>query len=286
MENDKPTTGRPVIEGIEFVEYATRQPEAFGAVLEAMGFRPVARHRSRNVLLYRQGDVNVIINSDARALAREPGARADVVLKALALRVGDAGEAYRHALECGAHPLTSRAGPMELNIPGIHGPGGAVLFLLDRRAGVPFYWVDFLPLQDADFNVPPVAGVHFFGVVQYILQGETDKWCDFYGQMLGFTRLAEGVHFGVLPRGAIMKSACGGVFMQFVEPPAGSDFVHWQEGFVRVGLGVPDVERAVAELEARGIRFVDASLLGNREMGALTCTLVGGTQFELVHHEV
>ncbi|MBT9498275.1 MULTISPECIES: VOC family protein [Zoogloea] len=278
-------TGEPEIEGIEFVEYATARPKEFGVALQAMGFRPVARHRSRDVLLYRQGDVNVIVNADPKAVASEDlEAGSEVMLKALAIRVPDAGVAYTRALACGGQPVPSRAGPMELTIPGIQGPGGAVLFLLDRRAGVSFYEVDFLPLADAQFDVPALSGLHFFGIVQYILAGETDHWCNFYERVLGFAPLPEGVRFGVLPRGAIIRSACGRFFLQFIEPPAGAEDAHWREGFNRVGLGVPDVEKTVAELESRGIHFVDSSLLGNRELGALTRTLVGGTQFELVHH--
>lgn len=278
-------TGAPKIEGIEFVEYATARPKEFGVALQSMGFRPVARHRSRDVLLYRQGDVNVIVNADPKAVASEDlEAGSEVMLKALAIRVPDAGVAYTRALACGGQPVQTRSGPMELNIPGIQGPGGAVLFLLDRRAGVSFYEVDFLPLADARFDVPALAGLHFFGIVQYILAGETDHWCNFYERVLGFAPLPEGVRFGVLPGGAILRSACGRFFLQFIEPPVGAEDAHWREGFNRVGLGVPDVAKTVAELEARGIHFVDSSLLGNRELGALTRTLVGGTQFELVHH--
>jgi 4-hydroxyphenylpyruvate dioxygenase len=275
----------PEIEGIEFVEYATARPKEFGEALKAMGFRPVARHRSRDVLLYRQGDVNVIVNADPKAVASEDlEAGSEVMLKALAIRVPDAGVAYKRALACGGQPVPTRSGPMELNIPGIQGPGGAVLFLLDRRAGVSFYEVDFLPLADAQFDVRALAGLHFFGIVQYILTGETDHWRSFYQRVLGFVPLPDGVRFGVLPRGAIIRSACGRFFLQFIEPPAGAEDAHWREGFNRVGLGVPDVAQAMAELESRGIHFVDSSLLGNRDLGALTRTLVGGTQFELVHH--
>lgn len=120
-------TGEPEIEGIEFVEYATARPKEFGVALQAMGFRPVARHRSRDVLLYRQGDVNVIVNADPKAVASEDlEAGSEVMLKALAIRVPDAGVAYTRALACGGQPVPSRAGPMELTIPGIQGRGGAV----------------------------------------------------------------------------------------------------------------------------------------------------------------
>ncbi|NBW51507.1 MAG: 4-hydroxyphenylpyruvate dioxygenase, partial [Betaproteobacteria bacterium] len=81
------------LEGIEFIEYATSKPQALGQVLEAMGFRPIARHRSREVLLYRQGDVNVIVNAHGRgaALTEKP------VIAAIALRVQDASAAYQRA---------------------------------------------------------------------------------------------------------------------------------------------------------------------------------------------
>lgn len=272
------------IEGIEFVEYATTRPKEFGASLVAMGFSAVAKHRSREVVLYRQGEMNVIVNSDAKALEGESKAGADVVLKALAIHVQDADLAYRHALECGGTPVPSHAGPMELNIPGIQGPGGAVLFLLDKRAGVSFYEVDFLPLPDAQFDVPAIEGMHFFGIVQYIFMNETQRWSNFYQRLFGFLSLPEGTRFGVMPRGIIMKSACERFFLQLIEPPAGAEDAHWQEGFNRIGLGVPDVARTVTALESRGIQFVNSAMTGNRDLGALTRTLVGGTQFELVHH--
>ena len=56
------------LDGIEFIEYATSKPQALGQVLEMMGFRPVARHRSREVLLYRQGAINIIVNAQRRRM--------------------------------------------------------------------------------------------------------------------------------------------------------------------------------------------------------------------------
>ena len=82
------------LDGIEFIEYATAQPQAFGTLLEQMGFQPVARHRSREVLLYRQGGMNLIVNSH-QAQGAAP------VISAVALRVRDAGFAHRHCLELG-----------------------------------------------------------------------------------------------------------------------------------------------------------------------------------------
>lgn len=111
------------IDGIEFIEYATAQPLALGALLEQMGFVATARHRSREVTLYRQGTMNVIVNAEPDALPRAGTEAQSTLLSAIALRVRDAGAAYRHAIDLGAWAIQTRAGAMELNIPGIHGVG-------------------------------------------------------------------------------------------------------------------------------------------------------------------
>ena len=99
------------------------KPQALGQVLEMMGFRPIARHRSREVLLYRQGDMNVIVNAHAGGQARAVRPAETPVIAAIALRVRDAAAAYRHAIERGAWVVPSNVEVMELNIPAIHGVG-------------------------------------------------------------------------------------------------------------------------------------------------------------------
>ena len=88
--------------GIEFIEYATSAPQALGQLLETLGFRPVARHRSREVMLYRQGAMNIIVNAHATELPRAAQPSTTPVIAAIALRVRDAGAAYRRALDRGA----------------------------------------------------------------------------------------------------------------------------------------------------------------------------------------
>ncbi|RZJ08178.1 MAG: 4-hydroxyphenylpyruvate dioxygenase, partial [Haliea sp.] len=111
------------LDGIEFIEYATAKPQALGQVLEMMGFRPVARHRSREVMLYRQGGMNVIVNAHVPALPDAASGSDKPVIAAVALRVRDAAAAYTRALNRGAWAVPSRVEVMELNIPAIHGVG-------------------------------------------------------------------------------------------------------------------------------------------------------------------
>ncbi len=120
------------IAGIEFIEYATSRPQALGQVLENMGFRPVARHRSREVTLYRQGGMNLVVNAspdDARVSGTVDG---QPVISAVAFRVQDALKAHTRCLELGAWGVASHAQAMELHIPAIHGPGSRRSYFVDR----------------------------------------------------------------------------------------------------------------------------------------------------------
>ena len=113
------------LDGIEFIEYATTRPQALGQVLEMMGFRPVARHRSREVLLYRQGGMNVVINAHAGDRPTHRAPTETPVITAVALRVRDAAAAFRRAIDRGAWAVPTQVAVMELNIPAIHGAGAS-----------------------------------------------------------------------------------------------------------------------------------------------------------------
>lgn len=262
------------MDGIEFIEYATAEPLAFGALLERMGFAPVARHRSREVLLYRQGGMNLIVNAGAGA-SREPS------LSAIALRVRDAGFAHRHAIDLGAWDMPTRASAMELHIPGIHGVGDSLVYFVDRYQDFSIYDVDFV-FHAGERERAAIAGLHWFGVVQAILGDRTRDWLDFYQALFGFTVLPEGRYFGVLPKGTLLQSPCRKFYLQLIEPPPGAEETHWDEGLVRVGLGAPDVPAAVGALQRRGVVFVDRGALQPSEKGALTQVYLGGVTFELV----
>ena len=270
------------IDGIEFVEYATREPLKFGAVLEMLGFALVARHRSREVLLYRQGGMNVIVNADA-AVTGGSETVAPPALMALALRVRDASYAYRHTVDLGAWPIPTRAGAMELNIPGIHAVGESIIYFVDRYQDFSIYDVDFKFLPGADHHPPALAGLHFFGVVQAIGAGRTDEWLDFYGHLLGFRPLPEGQYFGILPKGMLLESPCKKFYLQLIEPPPGAEDIVWDEEWLRLGLGAPEVLAATRLLRERGVVFVDRESLHTSEKGALTQFYLDGVAFEFVH---
>lgn len=267
------------IEGIEFIEYTTPRPQALGQVLESLGFRPVARHRSREVLRYVQGDMNIIVNSHGLP----PGTSEVPQIAAVALRVRHASEAWRRAVDLGAWPVSVSIEPMELHIPGVHGVGVSRLYFIDRWREFSIYDVDFIPIPTVQKEVASTAGLHWFGVVQYIGFGRSDDWCEFYRSLFGFTVLPAERRFGILPGGAILASPCGTFFFQLVEPAPDAEDTE-DERLQRVAFGAPRVADAVTALNARGVNFVEAPELHTETHGALTAAMLGGLMFELVQH--
>lgn len=271
------------IDGIEFIEYATTRPQALGQVLETMGFRPIARHRSREVLLYRQGDMNVIVNAHVTARARAVQPRETPVIAAVALRVRDAAAAYRHVVNAGAWAVPTHVEVMELNIPAIHGVGASRIYFVDRYRDFSIYDVDFTLIPTVDPRPPALAGMRWFGIVQYIGADRTADWTEFYAELFGFRSLPDDERYGILPKGRILQSPDGSFFLQLIEPRPGALDIEPEETLHRVGLGVPDVLKAVALLRERGVRFVEMGGVHSDPRGALTEGQLGGVMFELVH---
>jgi 4-hydroxyphenylpyruvate dioxygenase len=273
------------LDGIEFIEFSTAKPQAMGQVLEMMGFRPVARHRSREVLLYRQGDMNIIINAHAGGLPRSVQPNDTPVIAAIALRVRDAASAYRYALDRGAWTVPTHVEVMELNIPAIHGVGASRIYFVDRYRDFSIYDVDFTLIPTVDPKPPALTGLHWFGVVQYIGNDRMEDWTEFYGELFGFKALPDGERHGILPKGRVLKSPCGSFYLQLIEPEPGILEVDGEESLQRVGLGTPDVLASVKALRERGVGFVESQGVHSETRGALTQSYLGGAMFELVHHE-
>src|SRR5690242_8836786 len=149
-------------DGFEFVEYTAPDPELLGALFEQLGFTAVARHRSKDVILYRQGRINFIVNREpdsfAQSFARVHGPSAC----AFAMRVKNSAKAFERAIELGAKPIQGKVGPMELNIPAIQGIGGSLIYLVDRYPGnggdLSIYDIDFNFIDGAEHH-PRGAGL-------------------------------------------------------------------------------------------------------------------------------
>jgi 4-hydroxyphenylpyruvate dioxygenase len=176
--------------GFEFVEFASPTPGLLEPVFEAMGFSRVATHRSKQVTLYRQGDINFIVNqqpgSQAAYFAAEHGPSAC----GMAFRVRDAHRAYARALELGAQPIDIPTGPMELRLPAIKGIGGAPLYLIDRFGdGKSIYDIDFEFIEGVDRH-PRGAGLKLIDHLTHnVYRGRMAYWANYYERLFNFREI-------------------------------------------------------------------------------------------------
>src|SRR5262249_61735392 len=139
----------------------------------------------------------VLVNARPEGIPGLPAPPRTPALSAVALRVGDAGAAWRPTLDLGAWEMPTRVSAMELSIPGVRGVGDSLLYFVDRYKDFSIYDVDFVPLPGAERDPPALAGLHYFGVVQTIDADRTNDWVEFYRQLFAFSLLPAGHHFRI-----------------------------------------------------------------------------------------
>ena len=284
MRESVPESSNPIgMDGIEYIEFTTSKPQALGGLLERMGFRLVARHRSREIELYRQGEMNLVVNSHPADIPRTATPVERPAISAIALRVRDAAAAHGRALELGAWEIPVHARAIELNIPAIHGVGESLIYFVDRYDEFSIFDIDFRAIPGVDPHPSVLNGLHYFGLVQYVGANRTPDWAEFYGQIFGFRPLPDTLRFGIMPKGLLLQSPCGKFYLQLIEPDGVAQYAPMEEHLQRIGLGTPDVITTTRDLTQRGIEFLSTDKVHTTERGALTVPMLGGMMFELVH---
>jgi 4-hydroxyphenylpyruvate dioxygenase len=176
--------------GFEFVEFAAPKANTLEPLFTQMGFELVARHRSKDVLLYRQGGINFIVNREPRSPAAYFAAEHGPSACGLAFRVKDSHFAYSRALELGAQPVEIATGPMELRLPAIKGIGGAPLYLIDRfEDGQSIYDIDFAFLPGVNRR-PPGHGLYEIDHLTHnVYRGRMAFWGGYYEKLFNFREI-------------------------------------------------------------------------------------------------
>ena len=254
-------------DGFEFVEFTSPDPARVARQFEAMGFVATARHRSKDVVRYQQGDINFILNMDPGGQAAQFRQAHGPSANAMAFRVKDAAKALELAIERGATPVLGPVGPMELNIPAIEGIGGSNLYLVDRYGAQEIYDVDFRPIEGAD-EVLAERGVglaYLDHLTHNVHRGQMDHWAEFYERIFNFREIRyfdiEGQQTGLVSRA--MTSPDGKIRIPLNE----SQDEHSQieeflrdyggEGIQHIALGTKDIFHTVEVLRERGVNFQD-----------------------------
>ncbi|MEI6487195.1 MAG: 4-hydroxyphenylpyruvate dioxygenase [Sphingomonadales bacterium] len=178
------------LDGFEFIEFCAPAKGVLEPVFAAMGFTRVARHRSKDVQLWRQGGINLIANYEPRSPAWYFAAEHGASACGMAWRVKDAAKAYAEALERGAEPVESRTGPMELRLPGIRGIGGSIIYLVDRYGPeLSIYDIDFVYEAGVD-RLPVGAGLQIIDHLTHnVYGGRMAHWAAFYERIAGFREI-------------------------------------------------------------------------------------------------
>ena len=254
-------------DGFEFVEYASTEPKKLGELFEQMGFTAVAHHRSRDVTLYRQGDVNFIVNAEPDSFARRFAEAHGPCACAMAFRVTDAKHAFERAVRLGAKPVETRVGPMELNIPAIEGIGGSLLYFVDRYGDQgTIYDVDFRWIGEREPR-PYGAGLYYVDHLTHnVHRGNMAKSADFYERLFNFRQIRyfdiAGKLTGLFSKA--LTSPDGKIRIPINESADDKSQIeeylrdYRGEGIQHVACGCHDVYETVRMLESRGVPFMPA----------------------------
>ncbi len=256
------------LDGFEFVEFTAPEPGFLEPIFESMGFTKVAKHKSKKVELWRQGNINFITNyepkSHAAYYAEEHGPSAC----GMAFRVKDSHFAYEEALRKGAQPVEIKTGPMELRLPAIKGIGGATLYLIDRyEEGSSIYDIDFEWIEGVDRH-PEGCGFHTLDHLTHnVYRGRMDYWADYYTNLFNFREIRyfdiKGEYTGLLSKA--MTAPDGKIRIPLNEEAAGGggqieEFLmkYNGEGIQHIAFACDDLLACWDRLKAMGTKFMTA----------------------------
>ena len=253
-------------DGFEFVEFTGPDARALGDHFEKMGFTAVSRHRSKDVVRYKQGDINFLLNMEPTGQAADFRDARGPSANAMAFRVKDARLALELALERGAKQVYGKVGQLELDIPAIEGIGGSVIYLVDRYGDRSIYDVDFLPTDSSKVYIHEGAGLTYIDHVTHnVFRGNMDQWAGFYEKLFNFREIRyfdiEGKLTGLKSRA--MTSPDGKIripinessddksqIAEYLDLYRGEDIQH-------IALGTSDIYNSVETLAKSGVAFQD-----------------------------
>ena len=261
-------------DGFEFVEYTGPDPQELAALFERMGFVAAGRHRSKDVTLYKQGDIHFILNAEPESFAQAFARLHGPSICAIAFRVANAAKAYERAISLGAKPVQGKVGPMELNIPAIEGIGGSLIYLVDRYGEQTIYDVDFVPSplrQPSSASGGERGGsarnIGLTGIdhlTHNVHRGRMGLWAEFYERLFNFREIRyfdiEGKLTGL--RSKAMTSPDGKIRIPINESADDKSQIaeyleaYHGEGIQHIALGTDEIYKTVEALRQRDISFM------------------------------
>ena len=254
------------LDGFEFLEFTAPKKGILEPIFEAMGFTLVARHKSKDVELWRQGDINLLSNYEKKCHAAYYAEEHGPSACGMAFRVKDSQHAYKEVLARGAQPMDTHTGPMELKLPAIKGIGGAMLYLIDRYEGEnTIYDIDFNWIEGVDRH-PEGCGFHTLDHLTHnVYRGRMNFWAGFYEKLFNFREIRyfdiKGEYTGLLSKA--MTAPDGKIRIPLNEEAVGGggqieEFLmkYNGEGIQHIAFACDDLVACLDKLKAKGMKFM------------------------------
>ncbi|MEO1249721.1 MAG: 4-hydroxyphenylpyruvate dioxygenase [Pseudomonadota bacterium] len=250
-------------DGFEFVEFAHPDPEQLRTLFQSLGFTPVATHKTKDITLYRQGDINYLLNAEPGSFASRFVQEHGPCAPSMAWRVVDAQHAFKHAVAKGAEPYEGT--DKTLNVPAIKGIGGSMLYFVDQygEKGSP-YSAEFDWIGAAD---PKPEGVGFYyldHLTHNVRRGNMDRWFNFYADLFNFRQIRffdiEGKLTGLFSRA--LTSPCGKIRIPINESADDKSQIEEYlreyngEGIQHIAVGTEDIYGATDAIHGLGLEFM------------------------------
>ena len=260
MNDSTDTSFNPVgLDGMEFVEYTSPDPESLARLFEKLGFIKVGQHKRKNVELYRQRGINFILNKEQESFAESFQNAHGPSICATGFRVKDAEKALKVAIERGAKPCLDKGH----TFPAIYGIGDSLIYFVDN------YHNDSTYNEDFDFVEDKVQkGVELMTIdhmTNNVPKGKMEEWEEFYSKIFNFRVIRffdiKGKQTGLLSKA--MRSPCNKICIPINEPTDGKSQIqeyideYKGSGIQHIALITPDIVRSVKGLKEQGVKFLD-----------------------------
>jgi 4-hydroxyphenylpyruvate dioxygenase len=255
------------LDGLEFIEFASSNVQILETLMSRLGMVQVARHKSRPLRLFRQNDVNFVINDDKNSFAARFAAEHGPAACATGFRVENAQEAFELAVERGAKPFTDEAAKSGWNLPAIYGIGNSLVYFVDQYCDKGEIYDDGNWEWITSDRRPVGKGLRVIDhMTNNVPRGEMQKWCDFYTNIFGFEERRyfdiKGKSTGLFSK--VMKSPCNRFSIPINEPQDSKSQIqeyldeYKGSGIQHIALLTGDIVESVSTLRADGIEFLAA----------------------------
>ncbi len=253
------------LDGFEFVEFASPFPDKLEQLFISMGLSKIATHRSKNVHLFRQGEINFILNNEPDSHALAFSKAHGPCACAMAFRTKNAKKAFDMAVAKGAKPyLERKIGQGEIEIPAIYGIGGSLLYFVDKYENETIYDTDFVPLNGVEQH-PLGDGLNLIDHLTHnVYQGEMDKWANFYKDIFNFFEIRyfdiKGEKTGLVSYA--LSSPCGKIKIPLNESKDDKSQIaeylkdYKGEGIQHIALATDDIYSTIEKLQQKGLKFL------------------------------